>query len=249
MADMAYSSAVPNAVEAGYPVVRWPSWGAIVAGVVVACSAQLLFASLGMALGLSVFDYNSINAANTANAINSDHTPRILVAGALWWLVTGTIAMFIGGIVVGRFATVRSDTDLGLHALTTWAATAALGALLVAGGGMASLSAVGGPAMSYAGWSNEWRGNLTGMTREMGTAGTTGSTGTDGNRTEVAPAATNGPVDPTTAENARKYARNTAWLGLGGLVLGIAATYGGARMVNAEPDRVRTRAPMSGPTV
>jgi hypothetical protein len=76
------------------------------------------------------------------------------IGAAIWWFITGLIALFIGGWVAGRLGWRPAKVDRALHGLTTWAVfyvalflmvSTALGALL--GGGLSLL----GSSVSAAG--------------------------------------------------------------------------------------------------
>jgi signal transduction histidine kinase len=69
------------------------TWSSVIAGAVAAIAAQVLFATLGLAIGLSV--------PGTAEGIG--------IFAGIWWLVTGLISLFIGGWVAGRFAGVVNE--------------------------------------------------------------------------------------------------------------------------------------------
>jgi hypothetical protein len=202
------------------PAIRWPSWGAILAGTVVATGTQILFAVLGIALGLTVA---------RADSATADAAPRLATAGAIWWLVTGTIAMILGGIIVGRFAGFKRWCDVSLHALTVWAATAALGALVVGGSAGA---ATGTAAMSLSENTPAWSmqrmatGEMAGREGAQD-AGAAGAARSDVGQRDLSPA------ERADMETARRFVRNASWLTFGGLLLGIIATIGSA-MVTAK---------------
>lgn len=95
--------------------VRRISWGAVFAGAVVAVMAQALLSLLGIGVG-----GGSIEAGGAG--------PRDLGVGAgIWWLITGIVSMFIGGLVAGRLAAPEGRHDGALHGLVVWA----LGSLLL----------------------------------------------------------------------------------------------------------------------
>jgi hypothetical protein len=93
---------------------------------------------LGAGIGASALDL-------TGREVTS---PRSLGSGAaIWWFITGLIALFIGGWVAGRLGWRPTKVDRALHGLTVWAVfyvamfllvTTALGALI--GGGVSLLS-------------------------------------------------------------------------------------------------------------
>jgi hypothetical protein len=113
------------------------SWGAIFAGVLVTLAIFLTLQMLGAGIGAVSID---LTGGETTS-------PRALgIGAAIWWLITGLIALFIGGWVAGRLAWLPSAIDRVLHGLTVWSlfyvvmfllATTALSALV--GGGIALL--------------------------------------------------------------------------------------------------------------
>lgn len=118
------------------------SWGAILAGVVVALVVQVLLTMLGVGIGIATLDPGTSDnpAASTFS----------IVAG-IWYVVSGIIAAFAGGYIAARMSGKIVPTTGALHGLTTWAFTTLLvlyfltstvGALVGAFTGIAS--AVGG---------------------------------------------------------------------------------------------------------
>ncbi|MDX2148278.1 MAG: hypothetical protein SFZ23_12220 [Planctomycetota bacterium] len=186
------------------PMYR-PLWGAVVSGTMVATSGQLLFGVLGIALGLSSVDAYSADAGDGED---------LAVGGAAWWLITGTIAMVLGGLTLGRFIGTRRKWDVWFHGLTVWAATAVLGALVVAGG--LGLGAGGAAAA------------MPSANRIVGATGVTGEPLNNGAAGTNDRATANEPVTIEEAEATRRYARNTAWVTFTGLTIGIFATIGAA---------------------
>lgn len=86
------------------------SWGAILAGTVVALAVQVLLMLLGSAIGMA-----TINPASEANPMDG-----IATGGLIWWTITSIIALFIGGWISGRLAN-GTRTDGILHGAMVWA--------------------------------------------------------------------------------------------------------------------------------
>lgn len=204
------------------------AWGPVVAGAVAAVGTQLLFTVLGMAIGLG-----SVNAYEAAYST----TPReVSIAAGAWWIVSGTVALLIGGMVLGRLAGLPRSNQLHLHAFTMWAVTAVFGfAVLWSGAGMASTTAA-----------------TAANTINPTTYGTADNSGTD--RTATGTTRSSDPIsavsgtagrrgDVVSAEEARRYARNAAWWSLVALCLGIAASLMGAWMAGPANLPVRARVP------
>ncbi len=87
------------------------SWGAVIAGTVMALIVWLLIELIMLWLGLGAFD----------PAVDPRPFEGIGTAAAIGFLVTAAIALFVGGLVTGRFANRVNSTDVLLHGLLTWA--------------------------------------------------------------------------------------------------------------------------------
>ncbi|AHM61327.1 hypothetical protein D770_15365 [Flammeovirgaceae bacterium 311] len=86
------------------------SWGAIIAGALVAIVVMLLLNLLGIGIGLA-----SVNPAEESNPFSG------LGTGALiWWVVSNLIAIFAGGYVAGRLAGIPLRTTSTLHGILAW---------------------------------------------------------------------------------------------------------------------------------
>lgn len=94
--------------------IKRMSWGAVIAGVVTAIAAQVVFTSLGAAIGLTVAYARDGGGADAS---------RIGMAAGLWWLITGLLSLFAGGWVAGRLSGVIQRRDGGLHGFVTWGTT------------------------------------------------------------------------------------------------------------------------------
>lgn len=85
-------------------------WGAIMAGVVVGVSVQLVLTLLGVATGLS--------------AIGLDASESTGAAGPLLWAgISMLISAFIGGYVAARSSGLKRKSDGVLHGATAWGVT------------------------------------------------------------------------------------------------------------------------------
>jgi hypothetical protein len=137
------------------------SWGAIIGGTVTALGLWILLYSFGLAVGLS-----SLNPGNPGSA-----RPAGIFTG-VWALIAPLIALFIGGWVAGRGASVRARGAGATHGLVMWGLTTLLGASMIAvvtsaliGGavsvGKAAVSAGGdaiGAAATGSGGAAKWLG-------------------------------------------------------------------------------------------
>lgn len=86
------------------------SWSAIIAGALVAFSLSALFNLLNTGLGLVTFP-ESFRALAT-----------LTIAGYLWLIICGIVAMFLAGYVAGKIYSHYSATPCGggLHGFLAW---------------------------------------------------------------------------------------------------------------------------------
>lgn len=104
-------SSISTAGEIG---INKMSWGAILAGLVIALITQLLLSMLGFGIGLAALDPAG---GGSPSATSSS------VSAGVWWVVSGIIASAAGGYVAGRASGATQLTVGLLHGLTSWAAT------------------------------------------------------------------------------------------------------------------------------
>ena len=98
------------------------SWGAVIAGAVVAVIVGLMLNVLGIAVGASAVDATS---GDTPSG-----TTFGLVSG-IWLLVANLIGLAVGGYVAARFSGTADDTDGILHGLSVWGIGYLLSAVLL----------------------------------------------------------------------------------------------------------------------
>ena len=121
------------------------SWGALLAGAVVAVTTGIALNTLGLAVGAGLVD-----------AVQRD-TPSatsMTVGAGVWLLASNLIGLYLGGVVAGRLSGTTSRTDAAFHGLGVWAVTFLLaitvlgnvGAGLVSSASSAVGSMVGGTA-------------------------------------------------------------------------------------------------------
>jgi polyhydroxyalkanoate synthesis regulator phasin len=101
----------PVAVEST-EVVKRMSWGAVLAGAVVALSVQVLLSLLGIGIGLATVDPA---AGDTPDAATFG------IASGIFYAIVTLVSLFSGGWVAGRLAGMPVRTDGLLHGLVTWA--------------------------------------------------------------------------------------------------------------------------------
>ncbi|MER8435683.1 PhnA-like protein [Mesorhizobium sp. M1312] len=93
------------------------SWGAILAGVVVALVTQVLLTMLGAGIGIATLD--------PGTGDNPEASTFSIVAG-IWYVLSGIVAAFVGGYIAARMSGKTLPTTGALHGLTTWALTTLL---------------------------------------------------------------------------------------------------------------------------
>ena len=120
------------------------SWGAVLAGVMVALVSQLILNLIGIGIGAASFD-------PTANG-NPVRSTFSLAAG-IWWALSGLLAALAGGYTAGRLSGKPTETSGPWHGLTAWAVTTLLVFYLmstsvgaIVGGAFRTLGTVAGGA-------------------------------------------------------------------------------------------------------
>src|SRR5690606_3927196 len=96
------------------------SWGALFAGATLAIATQMLLTLLGVAIGLV-----ALGATEGASA------EPFGIGAAIWWLLTGLISLFIGGLAAGRLSRAGYPIDGLLHGLLVWSVTTVFSAWLL----------------------------------------------------------------------------------------------------------------------
>jgi hypothetical protein len=102
------------------------SWGAVIAGALLALMLQLALNLLGVGIGATTLE------ANTDTRADNDTEAGSMAKTALVWIAFTTIlALFIGGWMAGRFAGVPNNLDGLLHGLLVWAVVTIITILLL----------------------------------------------------------------------------------------------------------------------
>lgn len=99
------------------PILKRISWSAVTAGVVIAMIVSLLLSLLGTAIGSATID--PLQQANPLDGLGK--------GAAIWAVVSGVIALFVGGWVSGRLA----HREGALHGILVWASVSLLTVYLV----------------------------------------------------------------------------------------------------------------------
>jgi hypothetical protein len=108
-----------------FPAIRW---GAVLAGVAVGVSVQMVLTLLGIATGLS-----------TTNVTQGE---TVGMGPLLWAGLSMLIAAFVGGYVAARMSGLKRKADGVLHGAVSWAVTTILFAALATSIGGSLLSGV-----------------------------------------------------------------------------------------------------------
>ncbi|MEF2550464.1 hypothetical protein VQ042_03690 [Aurantimonas sp. A2-1-M11] len=102
------------------------SWGAIVAGSLLAMALQFMLGLLGLGIGLS-----SVDGGAQADA------GALLSASGLWTVAVVLIGLFVGAYAAGRLSGSTSRTDAVLHGVVTWATSTLVVVYLLTSGASA----------------------------------------------------------------------------------------------------------------
>jgi hypothetical protein len=164
------------------------SWGAIFAGVAAALVIQLLLNILGVGVGASSLD--------AANASDNPSVAGFSINATIWWVVSGIIASFVGGLVAGRLCGAGSRSTASWHGFVSWCVATLVIVYLVT-------SAVGG---LLGGISNVLGSTLSGVGKVAasavsGAAQTAQSTGQNAGAGDALQAQVRRLVNPNDAQN------------------------------------------------
>ena len=126
--------------------IKRMSWGAIIAGTLLALTLQFMLGLLGLGIGLSTVDATTSGGTPTASAFAS--------ASGLWTVAVVLIGLFFGAFAAGRLAGSPSRTDAALHGIITWATSTLVVVYLLTSGASAivggAFGALGGSIQSLA---------------------------------------------------------------------------------------------------
>jgi hypothetical protein len=86
----------------------------VLAGVAIAIVVQVLLAILGGALGLAFVD---------PTESNNPELGTITIIATIWWVLSGILAAWAGGVTAGRLSGRPGTTSAAWHGLVAWAAT------------------------------------------------------------------------------------------------------------------------------
>jgi len=114
--DAPHMSPVTPAEDARSVMLNKISWGAVLAGVVVALVTQLVLNLLGIGIGAATLN-------PTGGAADNPSASSFSIGAGIWFALSGIIASLAGGYAAGRLAGKPKESTAGWHGLTTWALT------------------------------------------------------------------------------------------------------------------------------
>ena len=114
--DAPHMSPVTPAEDVRSIAINRISWGAVLAGVVMALVAQLILNMIGIGIGASTLDPG-------AGAGENPSAQGFSMGAGIWWTVSGILAALGGGYVAGRLSGTPKESTGGWHGLTAWALT------------------------------------------------------------------------------------------------------------------------------
>ena len=116
------------------------SWGAVLAGAVVALMIGLMLNALGAGIGATTVD---------AAARSSPSASSFGIGAAIWLLVSNLIGLAVGAYVAARLSGTADNTDGTLHGLAVWGTTFLISAVLLGNlvSGIASTTASGASSL------------------------------------------------------------------------------------------------------
>lgn len=193
--------------------LRRTSWGAILVGAVSAIGLQALFTVLGAAIGVSSYG----GQGGDVDGIGT-------FAG-IWWVISGTLSLLVGGMMAGRMITIPRNAELVVHGFTMWAVTAIFGVLFLwSSAGMAGT--VGAQSVESA--SQLQQSNQIQVSNADVLPGSEGQGGSSA------------AMMAASADEIRSAATAASWWALIALLLGVCAaiggTYLGASMLGPKDD-------------
>jgi hypothetical protein len=182
-------------------------WSAILAGLVVTLSTQLLLSGLGTALGFTTIANSGAPRSDAA---------EVATAVGTWAIISLFISLFIGGWVTSRAYHRIDRSTATLNGAILWATALALSAWLLASGVSGAFGVAANAAADNA-------SSIATQARQSGVTvpGTTGTTGTTPQ------------VNPPTAQQTRQIAdtgAKTGWAFTIGSLLGLGAAIFGASL-------------------
>jgi hypothetical protein len=110
--DAPHLSPTTPAEDARTVLLNEISWGAVLAGVVVALVTQLLLNMLGLGIGIATLDPGTGDNPSAST---------LSIGAGIWWTLSGIIAALAGGYAAGRLSGRPKEATAAWHGLTAWA--------------------------------------------------------------------------------------------------------------------------------
>lgn len=192
-------------------------WGAIIAGLVVAISTQLLLSAIGAAIGFSNIAGSEAPRSNAGD---------VAQAVGIWTIISLFISLFLGGWITARaYGSVNNKTAM-LNGVILWATTLAISSWLLASGVSGTFGLVAANADNIANQAQQ-----SGVTIPNGTGNAGDSSVTPKNLNS--PSKTQNSMPTLSAQQARDVADNGAkagWAFIFASLFGLAASVIGANV-------------------
>lgn len=131
------------------------SWGAVLAGAVVAIAVGVMLNVLGLAIGVSTIDPATPGETPSAGALGT--------ASGIWLLVTNLLGLGFGGWVAARLSGTPDATDGALHGLSVWGISFLVSAVLLGNAISGAASTVVSGASSVVGGTMQGAGQAAGQ--------------------------------------------------------------------------------------
>ncbi len=219
MADVAYirpTNAVPDLDRGSHR----GAWSPILMGAATAIGFQFLFTVLGLAIGVTAA--GAVDASDTQNLTAAEAAKGISMAAGAWWLVSGTVAILLGGVVVGRGCGWNAACEIRLRAVAMWGVVAIFGFLVIWSGAGAATNAAS-PLAALAAGTVDSR-----AVRDATSALRTTTDNPDSvDRAPLLPRPSESEMR-VAAEDAREAAATAAWWSVFGLLIGLGAAVAGS---------------------
>ena len=114
ISDAPHISPATMAEDAHTTMVSRISWGAVLAGVVVALVTQILLNLLGIGIGAATLDPT---VGDNPSAMSFS------IGAGIWFALSTILSALAGGYAAGRLAGIPRESTAGWHGLTAWALT------------------------------------------------------------------------------------------------------------------------------
>lgn len=100
------------------------SWGAIIAGVIVAIVSQIMLSLLALAIGLGAVEFTGPGSPFA----------EIGIGAGIWAVASALISLFLGGLAAGHLAGVIERFDGFLHGVLVWGVATVITVFAVSSG-------------------------------------------------------------------------------------------------------------------